>query len=269
MAAARYPSPEWFAATDALPGDTKPDLVVEHQCEAAGGETLTHQQAFCNGRIASWSPGAPFGQPHLTLKRSLTNDAGDLLGLSTAACTAANTAIEIDGVVSGVFGFEGFDRNGIVEMTGHLLPVDFCVTALDSPFGDAEAALRLYANGRIKTFAAGDAEADLTVRGTWEDLVQQSFNEEHLMWLMAEKRLKVTGDFYLLSYLNGFLAWPKTTAERQWAQQFHSLMSEYRQCRKHPQYRQDLERLAQLHSPQSPPSSSSRNSRTSRESVKT
>ncbi|MYJ63650.1 MAG: SCP2 sterol-binding domain-containing protein [Acidimicrobiia bacterium] len=243
MSAVLYPSPEWFASPNPLPKDTKADLVVEHQCETAAGQTLTHQQAFRNSRLEAWSAGTPFGEPHITLRRSLTDDAGDLLGLSTASCTAANTSVEIGGVVSGVFGFEGFERYGILELTGDLLPVDFRITALASPFGDADVGVRLYKTGRMKTLSADDAEADLSVRATWEDLVQQSLNEEHLMWLMAEKRVKVRGDSYLLSYLNGFLVWPKPWSEELWGQQFHTLMSRYRDCRQNSQYRQDLERL--------------------------
>lgn len=240
-----YPSPEWFGNAPQR-HHAAADLVVEHRCDAGGGETLVHQQAFLADELSGWSAGAPFGEPHIVLKRTLADDAGDLLGQRTPSEVAATTSVKVAGTSAGLFGFEGLARNGIAEATGGIPPVDVDVSAAAAPFGDVDVVLRLHSDGRVVTVERGDAEAELSLEGDWAEFLQWSLGGDHLIWLITEKRIGLKGDFWLITYADGFASWPKSRPEGHWADRALSLMTHYRRCRHHPEYKPAVQQLAGL-----------------------
>lgn len=241
----RYPSPEWFASAPQH-HHAAADLVVEHRCDAGGGETLLHQQAFAGDKLAGWQAGTPFGEAHIVLKRTLADDAGDLLEQRTPSQVAANTSVEVAGTTAGLFGFEGLARNGIAEATGEIPPVDVDVSSAAAPFGDIDIALRLHSDGRMETVERGDAEAELSLEGDWAEFLQWSLGDDHLIWLITEKRISLKGDFWLITYADGFAAWPKSRPETHWADRALQLLAHYRRCRHHPEYKPAVQQLAGL-----------------------
>lgn len=268
MEAASYPSPQWFdtAQTPRAGSCSGADLVVEHRCAGAYGQAHIHQQAFRGDELVGWAAGTPFGEAHIVLHRTIAADAADLFGQADPAAAAA-TSIEVGGVEAGLFGFEGFARDGLAALTGGAPPVDIAVAAAASPFGDTDIALRLHADGRIETIASDSAEADpdMSISGDWGDFARWSLDGEYLVWLITEKRVRLSGDFHLQAYLEGFVLWPKTESEQQWAHKFHSLTSQYRRCRQHPQYQQNLDRIAPRNTQESPPHSHVGSEKTTKE----
>ncbi len=236
-----YPSPEWFDLAQSPRAGKGADLVVEHRCAGSAGETQVHQQAFSGERLVGWAAGSPFGKPHIVLNRTIAADAADLLGKADPAVAAA-TSIQVGGVTAGLLGLEAFARDGLAALTGGAPPVDIAIEAAQTPFGDAEAALRLHPDGRIETIPAAEADPDMAISGDWGDLALWSLEGEYLVWLITEERVRLAGDFHLIAYLEGFAVWPKHPAEQQWARQFHRLMSRYRRCRHHPEYGQAAQR---------------------------
>ncbi|MDE0613031.1 MAG: hypothetical protein OXI32_01315 [bacterium] len=230
--------PAWFQrmpVSSHLPNDAA--LVVEHQITYSSGTELVHQQIFDEVQLIAWVPGRAKQTADLILARSAECDAGDLLGRLSPTEVALATSITVGGRTTDLYGVGSVSRPGLsAHTTG---TVEVCLDALNTPFGDARATVRLNPDGTQQVVSSLQDDCDLTIYAEWSDLMTWIHADTILGYLMTENRLRTDGAVILLSYVEGHMCWPKSPQEEQWFAQFHQVMKTYQRLRLSPAY-QDL-----------------------------
>lgn len=247
MGPRRFGSPEWF---ESVPVPKRaPDeaaLVVEHRATGPSGEMVVHQQIFDKNGLACWIPGRAASDVDLVLMRPSHIDAGDLLGLLPGSQIVEATMMTVGGRSTDPFGVGPIARPGLdLHTTGVF---DVGIEALDTPFGDVEAAIRLHPDGTQQTIPASESEPQITIRADWGDLVDWAHNDLLLGHLAIDDRVQIDGDLVLCSYAGGHIAWPKAPQDQQWSMRFCKALKTYCRHRHNPDYQEIMDRIEEVHS---------------------
>lgn len=231
----RFPSPNWFAHMPAPTGvPDQPALVVEHRAQEHDDAQHVHQQIFDQHGLVAWIPHRVFADPDLILLRDSDIDLGDLLGRLPPTTVATHTTIEYAQRRTSLFGIEPVTRPGLQDQTSGT--IDLGVEALNTPFGDVQAAVRLNPDGTQRTIPITQADPQILIIGDWADLVEWTCSDTRLGYLFGSNRIRTDGHLTLLSYIEGHISWPKAPHDQLWAAQFHQALSTYTTHRNSPQY---------------------------------
>lgn len=233
-----FGSPAWFQrmpVSSHLPSDAA--LVVEHRIINSNGTEFAHQQIFDEAQLIAWVPGRAIPTADLILARSAQYDAGDLLGRLPPTEIAHATSITFGGRTTDLYGVGSVSRPGLDAHTAGTILV--CLDALNTPFGDAKATVRLNPDGTQQVVSPLQDDCDLTIHAEWPDLMTWIQADTILGYLMTDNRLRTDGAIILLSYVEGHMCWPKSPQDHQWFAQFHQTMKTYQRLRLSSAY-QDL-----------------------------
>lgn len=247
-----FATPAWFQKMP-VPSHVPDDaaLVVEHRITGPDGEELAHQQIFDEAQLVAWVPGRAIPAADVVLARSAHCDAGDLLGRLSPTEVARNTSIAAGGRTTDLFGVGPVSRPGLQAHTAGTIQV--YLEALNTPFGDIEAALRLNPDGTQQVVPVPKAECDLAIYAQWADLLAWIRAETLLGYLMTDNRIHTDGPIVLLSYVGGHISWPKSPQDHQWQTQFHQTMETYQTLRLSPAYQDLMDTIEESDTQLNPP----------------
>jgi len=226
----QFGSPGWFEQLP-LPNQvpSNPSFIVEYRVAETGEGAETHQQIFDDKGLVAWVPGQPMKQPDLVLEQDAQTNAGDLLGRTSPTDNALGTSILVNGKHTDMLGLRAVQRPELEQHT--VGTVDIGIAALNTPFGDVEAVIRLYADGTQAIVQKQDADCQATLTTDWSNLLDLVHINVLMGPLIGNNLVQVDGSLTVVSYAVGHLCWPKTTQDTLWSTQFHKTLATYRQYR--------------------------------------
>ena len=133
------------------------------------------------------------------------------------------------------------DRPGLDQHTAGT--IDIGLVALNTPFGDVEAAIRLQPDGTQQIIQKSDAECEATVRAEWVDLMDWMHKSTRMGHLMHQQRVQIEGSLTVMSYAEGHIRWPKTPQDQTWSTQFLNTMKTYTHYRFSAEYLELMDQI--------------------------
>ena len=240
-----FGSSAWFDQLPfALPVPERPRFVVEHRVQSHSGEVWVHQQVFDEQRLVAWVPGQVIPDANLILMRDCSTDSGDLLGRIPATEVALSTSLLVASKETDLFGAASVTRPGLDEHTVDF--VDIGIVALNTPFGDVDAAIRLNPDGTQEIFQKQEADSQITICAEWLDLLDWMHADFRMGHLLGKNRVQIEGSLTVTSYAEGHVSWPKSPQDQEWSTKFRNTMRAYAQYRLSTEYVAVMDRIEEV-----------------------
>lgn len=133
-----------------------------------------------------------------------------------------------------LFGLGSVVRPGLDEHKAGV--VDIAVAALNTPFGDVDAAVRLNPDGTQELVGKQDADCQITIGAQWADLLGWMHSDVLMGHLMGKSLVQIEGSMTVNRYAVGHICWPKTLQDQEWSARFFETMKAYTRYRLCPEY---------------------------------